>query len=114
MADFTDFVVGGHFKGDDLAFHTDDGGFCPDLQTYGGGGGMLNVQHGAHGGLGFLQGFRDGLAGGTLHQGHHTGGCVDQQIAGTNFFCGVRALHIGKCLTLHANGNFHNYHNLST
>ena len=75
---------------------------------------MFDVQGNAHGGLGFLQGFSNGLAGGTLHQSHHAGGCIDQQIAGANFLRGVRALHIGKCLTLHANGNFHNYHNLST
>ena len=114
VADFAHFIEGLYLEGDDLAFHSGDFCLCPDFQSHGRGGDVLDIQHGANGGLVFLQGFRDGLTGGTFHQGHHAGGGVNQQGAGAYFCGGIRPFHIRKGFTLHANSNFHCDHNLST
>ena len=112
-SDLADFIEGSHFKGDDLAFHSNDSGFRMDFQTHGGGGGMLDIQHGADGSFRLLQGTGDGFAGSAFHQGNHTGGSIHQQVTGADFHGGIGPLHIGVGGALHANSNFHSYHNLS-
>ena len=113
-ADFPGLVKGPDVEGDDLALHSGDFRFRPDFQAHGGGGDVFDIQGGANGGLAVRQSLRDGLAGGALHQGYHAGGGVNQQIAGAHFLGGVLPLGQGQGLALHANGNFHVYHDLST
>ena len=114
VADFTDFIESLHVKGDDLAIHSSDFCFRTDLQTHGSGGDMLDIQHGSNGGLIVFQPIADGFTGGTLHQGYHAGGGVNQQGTGAYLRGGIRPLHVRKGFALHANCNFHCDHNLST
>ena len=112
-ADLAGLVKGLHVEGNDLALY--GGNLClrPNLQTHRGGGDVLNVQQGAHGGLAVAETGGDGLTGSALHQRHHTGGSVNQQISGAHLSGGILPLHAGFRNSLHANGNFHRYHVLS-
>ena len=114
VTDFTGFVKGFHLKGNNLAFHSGNSGLSTDIQTHGSGGDMFDIQGGTDRGLIFGQCFFDGLTGCTFHQGNHAGGGVNQQVAGAYFFGGVFPFYGGSDLALHANNDFHMYHNLST
>ena len=107
FTDLTGFIEGVDLKGDDFTIHSGDLCFGTDFQTDGGGGQVLQVQLHADGGLAVIHGFFNGFTGSAFHQRNHAGGCVNQQTAGTDFFCGILAFHQRKCFALHTNCNFH-------
>ena len=113
VSDFPGFVKGFDAEGDDLPIDLGDFRLGSNLQPHRGGGDMLNVQHSAYGGLAFSQSIFNGVAGGALHQRHHTGGGVNQQVAGANLLSGILPFGGGFCFALHAYSNLHWNHNLS-
>lgn len=107
FADLAGFIVGGDGKGNDLALHSDDLRFGPDLHADGCGSQVGNIQLNANAGAAIRNAGFDGLAGGAFHHGHHAGGGVDQQAAGADLSGGVFLFDQGGCFTLHANSNLH-------
>ncbi len=112
-ADGACLVEGFDLEGNSLALHSGDLRHRPDLHANRGGAEVAQVQLHANSGLRFRQGVGNGLAGGTLHQGGHAGGGVDQQAAGAYLLGGILPLYKSRNLCSHTNLNFQVVHILS-